>query len=425
MPDSTAAEAPPSKSTLRVVESPWEDLLDVWLEYSAGVNSPEQFKLWSGISMIAGALERRVWACYGDYIGYPNLYIMLVAAPGVGKFVIEEVRELMQLVHAADSSAAAFHVASDSLTKAAMVDELAAAKKLRILPQGPPLIYHALFVPFEELQFSLPGFDPEFVGTLNTMFNNKLLHRERRRWGQPVVVEIEKPVFNLLLGAQPSYLASTFPEDTWNTGIARRLIMVYSPGTDIFDIFSETRSKTPARRAQLLSGLSRLSGLYGQMKWEKSTADRVRDWHLAGGPPVPTHSRLVHYKRSRTYFIIKLMMVAATAARFELVIRNADFDRALAWLTSAEALMPDIFRDMVGKSDLVVIDELYQFVKTQYQRNRNKPVLGQHVKLFLLDRVPSAHIEGIVKTAEATGVIAQVAGLADMWIPKRPPREQG
>src|SRR5690606_11504383 len=64
----------------------FDNFLDAYLEYANDDFVPEKFNLWSGLSAIAGALERKVWLPWGDTFSYyPNIFVLLVALPGVGK----------------------------------------------------------------------------------------------------------------------------------------------------------------------------------------------------------------------------------------------------------------------------------------------------------------------------------------------------
>ena len=395
----------------------WPDLIDLWLDYTEGTPSPVIFRLWSGISLVAGALERRVWAAYGDLVTYPNLYVLLVAHPGIGKGIIEDVRDIWQSTKLPDSKLPAFHVASDSITRASLVDELGGAKQVRLTSEGPPLTYHCLLIPSEEFQVLLPSYNPEFVGVLNGLWMNKELHKEKRRTSIVKELIIEKPTLNILAGTQPAYLANAFPEEVWNTGIARRLFMIFAGERPIFDIFAKGH-KTPDRRSALILRLSQLAALHGPVFWEPAVEKAVRDWHLAGGPPVPAHSRLLHYVQSRTLVLVKLMVIAALAARGELVVRLEDHTRAMGWLLEAEKLMPDIFRAMLGKSDIQVINEIHEYVFAMWSKDRQKPVPGTLIRAFMLDRVPQDKTEIILAGAERANVIARVAGTQDSWIPK-------
>lgn len=47
--------------------------------------APDQYVIWSAISVVGAVLKKRVWLKRGPYKVYPNQYIVLVGPPGVGK----------------------------------------------------------------------------------------------------------------------------------------------------------------------------------------------------------------------------------------------------------------------------------------------------------------------------------------------------
>lgn len=405
------------------------DFISQFMLFTEGTRSPELFRLWSAISLIAGALEQRVWIENGDDIAYANLYVLLVAPPGVGKDIIERVRDLWMETTAPNRLEPSLHVAPDNMTKAALVDHIEKSKRIFTPESGkaPPLVYHSLSVAAEEFSVFLPAYDMEFIGVLNTFWGKKKIHIEERRFNKKDT-RIDRPQLNILGGIQPSYMASLFPEEAWNTGLARRLMMIYSTDTPHRGLFQ--KSSTPkGLRDDLLAALGEMSMAYGPMKWEEEAMLTLDRWHMegppnAGGPPLPTHQKLQHYLRSRSLLSLKLSMIAAMSRdRNALTIGLGDVKRALHWMIEAEKVMPDIFRAMVGKSDTDVLREIHYFTLQQYGRSR-KAVSGMALRRFLLERVPHDKLEGLIRAAESSGLIARVAGTgqgtgtADEWMPR-------
>lgn len=389
------------------------------MELTDGSNSPEQFRLWSGIALVAGALERRVWARATRMQTFPNMYILLTGQPGVGKQVVSLVKSLWRGAEEPGTKIKAFRVAPSQMTKASLIDALAKSKQLRLL-KGGNLVYHSLLVAAEEFQVLLPTYDQEYIATLNEVFNNPdLPYEETRRTGSVREISIDNPQLNILAGVQPSYFVSTFPEEAWTTGFARRILMIYAGEPTFQELFqAETEDMQSSQLwEQLRSKLSRFSTLFGQMEWEEPAAARLGDWHRQGGPPKPQHSKLVHYNNSRTMFVIKLSIVSAVSATGQLIIRDSDVIRALAWLIAAEAKMPDVFREMIGKSDTQVIDELHYMVMTVWAKNKKAVGTGLLWE-FLRQRVPSEKIEKILLSAERSGVLFHPAGAPDLWQPR-------
>lgn len=384
---------------------------DMFLPLTKGIRTPQSFCLWSGISAVAAALERRVWLRNSFGNVYPNLYVILVAPPGVGKYVIEHTQAMLREVNEPGTKIPAFTLASDSMSFASMVDEIGEAKKSRIVQEG-TITYHSLIVAAEEFQVLLPAFIPEMIGKFNTLYNCKTEYRETRRTGPVRELIVEKPVLNLLAGAQPSYFTSTFPEEAWSTGFARRIIMVYDTNTPRLSLFHEHEIRDTDWSA-CVNWLSRASGLYGLVRWHPDAAKAIDEWYCSGEAPVPEHSKLEHYARSRAVFIHKLAIVSAVSrdvSASPLVVTESDIRRAMSWLFDAEETMPDVFRAMVGRSDIQVLEELHLHLTRIYMQSGNKPIHESVIMRFLLGRVPSDKARHILWGAEQSKIITRFAG---------------
>ena len=382
------------------------DFISLFLDYTESTISPDVFRRWCGISLLAGALERRCWVRVGRYQTYPNLYTVFVARPGVGKYIIEEVGELWRDTCRPGSEAKAFHVAPSNMTKAALLDRLALAVQRQDGPEGtPPHITHPMLVAAEEMGVLLPKYDGEFISVLNRIWNNPPIHEETRRTGKVQELSITFPQLNLLAGVQPGWLSCNLPDDAWTTGLTSRMMLIYAADPPDKDIFAEESGEAELRR-QLLDHLGGLSTLKGEWRFSASGIERLRLWGRYGPPPIPTHSKLEHYVPRRTLHLIKLALVACVARDpLTRTIQAADLDRGLEWLLEAEALMPDIFRAMKGKSDSEVIEELHYHL-TSLTALSGKPIHSSRVWDFLRDRVPSERIPRVIDTAVNSDIIA-------------------
>ena len=392
------------------LEEGQSDWITDFMTLTEGVNTPELFRLWSGISCVAGALERRVWAKVGVYHTFPNLYVLLVAAPAVGKFVINTVRELWYSAKHPLTSGPAFCTAPDSITKAALIDRLAKCKQTFLPPNGSPLTYHSLLIAAEEFGVLMPGWDNEFIATLNSIYNNPTVpYAEERRHGPAREVSIENPCLNILGGAQPVWIGMTLPEEAWGMGLMTRIIMVYQSEGVYHPVFYEP--ETPeGLKASLAKRLGKLATLYGQFGWAADAAAYMQEMDEKGYPPTPTHSKLSHYVRRRRLHIIKLALVSACSRQSKMVIELVDVKRAIRWILQAEALMPDIFRDMIGRSDSQVIEELHYFITSLWAKSKGQAVHESSLINFLSARVPSEKVLKLIEVAERSNVIERMAG---------------
>ena len=84
-----------------------------FLEYCHNVDAPESYKYWSALSVIAGAIERKVWYTTGKIWWYPNLYVFLVGERSTRKSTSSKVAVgLLKELSEANINTAQMNIAS-------------------------------------------------------------------------------------------------------------------------------------------------------------------------------------------------------------------------------------------------------------------------------------------------------------------------
>lgn len=408
---------PPPDSEVLIAESSGDFITD-FLAWTGDDSSPELFRKWTAISMVAAALERRVWVRTGPKVTFPNLYTLLVGAPGAGKSIIDKAKGLMRKVKLAGAKGPAFHVAPDFMTPAGLIDTMEECKKTWLPPRGEPYHYSPLYVLAEEFSVLMPTYDMAFVGALNGIWNNPVDHAGRTRHGKPPKHNIEYPTLNLIGGVQPAFISSTFPEETWTTGLGRRCFMVYCGDSQpIRDPFAITEGISFLEDS-ILTSLTKLADWFGPIDWTAEAKGEFQHWWLSGGGPVPTHSKLIAYNQNRAMNIMKLAGISvASQASPSKTILPIDFQRARAWMLEIEALMPDIFRAMLGKSDYQVMEELHIYLVAKWQATGQKSVSKALAMAFLAGIVPGNKAVEIMMLAEQAGFIRRDPTKIDYFFP--------
>jgi hypothetical protein len=383
-------------------------MLENFLFLTDSLISPELFRKWAGISLIAGALERRVWTETGSGVIYPSLYVTLVAPPAVGKGVINVVRQLWSDCKLPDESPA-FRIAPHNMSKASLMDALARSKNLQTPAAAQELSYHSMLIAAEEMGLFMPKYDTEFISALVEIYNCPSDYKETRRTSIVKELHIQKPQLNIIAGAQPGWIASTFPEEAWTMGFASRMIMVYCSLAPKKSLWKKTISPA-GKQAELLEQLLVLSKIYGKIPWTEEAEAKIAEWYDADCPPVPTHSKLTYYNGRRILHLIKLAMVAAVSRSENFIVDLQDLERAMEWLFEAEATMPDIFRAMVGRSDFQILEELHMFAVETWKIQRGKPIQEELLMAFLAERCPGDKVGKLLELAEKSGFVERVAG---------------
>src|ERR1017187_8934684 len=120
-----------------------EDFIQTFVEYTANLGVPTIFRKWTAISLIGAVLEQKVWVKTSRAL-HPNMYVFLVAHPGVGKTrIISEGRMLA-------SKLEELHLGPVSMTFASLVDALSNAKRSIVRQPEGTLCYNAMYITADE-----------------------------------------------------------------------------------------------------------------------------------------------------------------------------------------------------------------------------------------------------------------------------------
>src|SRR5882757_1192693 len=99
--------------------------IDRFVEHTEGIETPKIFRKWAGIVTIASTLEQKVWITTSSPM-YPNLYVGMIAQPGVGKTrIISEAGKLLQQLPEP-------YLAPTSINSSSLVDHLVECKRIII-----------------------------------------------------------------------------------------------------------------------------------------------------------------------------------------------------------------------------------------------------------------------------------------------------
>lgn len=368
------------------------DWIEEFLSHTENLSSPRIFRKWGAISVISGALERKVWVRTLGSKLYPNMYVVLVAPPGVGKTEITwRVRKLWEGLED-------HHIASTSVTKASLIDELADANRRWVDPkQNPPVThFNSLLMCINELGVLLPSYENEFMNTLTDLWDCK--HYSERRRTSKIEIDVENPQLNMLAACTPSYLMHVLPEGAWDQGFLSRTMLIYSGDRQLRSLFSH-ETVNEAQFGMLQDQLLDISNLFGEMGFTKEAATAMDHFHMTDGDPRPDHPKLLSYNIRRTVHLLKLCMVSAVSRSDKLVITIEDYERAHDWMLEAELYMPDIFKAMAQGGAGKTMEEAWHFIFTLYAKE-GKPILKHRLINFLQERVPVHNIQPTIDMME-------------------------
>jgi len=387
------------------------DWISDFVASTSHLTSPEIFRVWGAITALSGAMERKVWVRTKGSNLYPNLYVVLVANPGIGK------TEITHRIQTYWKDVPDLHVAHSSITKAALVDSLNEGLRSVVRPNEVPAvsIFNSLLVAANELGVLLPTYDYEFMNVLTDLYDCKNYSEKRRT--NKLVIEIDNPHMTILAACTPAYLMSVLPEGAWDQGFLSRTLLIYSGDMVLNSLFLE-ESEDQESRKELTERLKEISKFYGKLSFTLDAKEALDTFYLSGGDPKPDHPKLFHYNTRRIVHILKLSMIASLSESLEGTITLDHVQRALDWLMQAEFYMPDIFKAMSSGGPGQLIEECWHFVFSAYSKSGKSPVPEARVINFLGQRTPAHNVQQVLTVMQSAGLLRrQLTEKGNAYVP--------
>lgn len=321
--------------------------LDAYLEYTDNTESPITYHMWCGLSVIAGALQRRVYLKWGiGQVIYPNLYIVLVGPSGRTRkgVAIGIAKDLLKQIPG---------ITITPESSSGRQSMILVMKRANVNFEDPtdkdtPIKFHCAVTAFsEELSVFLGQGDIAYLSNLTDWYDSK------EDWEYETVGRGKDSLhglcLNLMGGTAPDWLQSMIPHEAVGGGFTSRVIFI---------VETEKRKIVPehtmtAREYELQEGLlhdlESISNMCGEMTMTEEAKKKYVAWYIkqdtltASGHPAIDDPRFSGYCERRATHIRKLMLVCSAARNDDLLITGEDFDRALKLLESAEVNMHKTF----------------------------------------------------------------------------------
>ena len=303
---------------------------------------------WSGVSAVAGALQRHVWVDMGAFQWLANHFIVFVAPPGiVAKSTTAGLATgLLRRVPG-------IKLGPNAVTAAALARSFAEShEEFEIAGTFYPQC--ALTLVSSELGNLIDPKDRQMIDLLTELWDGLQVDftKVTKTAGSDTIVN---PWINLIACTTPAWLAANFPEYVLGGGFTSRCIFVYADKKEKL-IAYPSRSMLPdflENRDQLVADLETISKtLLGPVTLTPEAYSYGEDWynHLHTSNKFKlSDDRLEHWLAREQAHLHKLAIILSASRRDDLVITPEELALADQMLKDIEIDIPIVF-DKIGRA---------------------------------------------------------------------------
>jgi hypothetical protein len=374
-----------------------KDWITSYLQWTEDTEPARIFQKWTALSVIAGALRKKVCLSLGRLRVYPNMYIIFVAEPGRARktqaidFGVKLMSNLTELVTSADAT-----------SKEALLDDLEKSKADEVMPNGDSFAHCSLNIISREFESFLgqKKENTKMVVFLTDLFDAKELpfKYHTKHSGSN---NIPSPYLNLLAATTPDSIASCLPSSAIGGGLTSRILFIWA--TQKYKKVSrpENNSKIIKLEEDLISDLFQISRIVGNYEFTKKSGELWDDWYNKYDED--NISRLCKdpsfngwYSRKPMY-ILKVAQACAASKTNKLIMEFDYILEAISFIEEIEKDMTEVFR-AVGKSTVTSeVDMLMQIIR------QRRVIHEKALKDLVWRDMDAAKFENVITTAIGTG----------------------
>lgn len=341
------------------------DWLDSYLQYTDNSESPTSYHTWCGLSVIAGALQRRVYLKWGlKRVVFPNIYVVLVGASGRTRkgnaigIAKDFLRKVPNISVAPESSSG----------RQAMILAMKRAVNSFVDPTDGMLKFHCAITAFsEELSVFLGQGDIGYLASLTDWYDSS------DDWEYETVGRgkdtLQGLCLNFLGGTAPDWIQSMIPGEALGGGFTSRIIFIVEEHKrKIIPEYIPTPEEE-ALAEVLQRDLERISQLSGEIKFTPEAKQLYVDWYIeqdtnlsAGEPAIPD-TRFAGYCERRATHLQKIMLLASASRGDDLLIKPEDYYKAVDLLKMAELNMHKTFGGLGKARGSDVTETVKEYIK--------------------------------------------------------------
>ena len=329
--------------------------LERWRYFLKDMESPELFIDWGFYSMIATALQRRVWLYPDTFTLYPNLFVILIGPPAAGKSrIISQINEfirnpkLIRKIPAKKKNKVEiqpfYPLSADTITQEALIQYIVreCGRDFFYQSEGKRVRASHFSVGFmiEELGVLLRKNCENIVNMLNQLYDSRDFTYKTKHQGTDAIKNV---CVNIVAGTTPSFIRSAFNAEIISQGFTSRVIMVYGDGPRFLRQFPGVTDEQKAAKAKVVEHLANLQNVNGPVTLSDECEAFHKEVYESGQltqQRVNMDHRLDTYYGRKNVHLLKLSMIMHFMDTTDsMTVEKISMERALRFLAHTEIRM--------------------------------------------------------------------------------------
>lgn len=380
-------------------------------------HTPPRFNTWVGLSIIAAALERKVWIQHSQsVVHYPNIYVFLVALPGVGKSTA--LNRGVDLLQTLALETKKIRIMPNKSSDAALVEEMVRSKNSFLYKDR--IQYHCSgFFFASEASDSFAEVYGDITGTMTSLYDcNKMWKKTLKSSGESV---IQNACFNMLAGTTFQFLGNLVTKQNVTGGFASRIIYVKgekakpSRRTFLTD-FEDIDEAKQAYEMSLVNDLKRINEMVGPFSSTPEFREAWAEWDYENQVrQSEMSSEIMQSLVVRTSTLMdKLCMILSASESSDRIVRLSHFKKAKQLIIDTQEDLAGLF--LAARANNT---ETADGLKSAFfgKLSQGKPVSREDLTASLvLAGYDVRKVQSFVQTAIENKIVRLSGGLLELLI---------
>ncbi len=333
------------------------DWIDSYVKMMQNTEPPDLFHRWVAVSCIASCLQRKCVFPWGRLRFYPNMYIVLIAPPGIARKGTA-MDPAMQML---EEPRLNIKLAAEAVTREQLIRELRNSETMITTSSGKMMSHCSLTICNSELTVFLGYHNIQLLSDLTDWYDCK------RRWTYRTKnsgTDIIDGVWVNILGATtPQLIRSALPLDAIGGGLASRIMFIYAGKKKQTVPYPGLSQEEEIITGYLQEDLERILMMTGEFRTTPQFIDAWTEWYMHADVNRPFSDELfAGYCERRPATVLKLSIIMSAAHDDSMIIDTEDLFRAISFVEEAELFMPLALSGIGQGKHADVLDRIMQYI---------------------------------------------------------------